>query len=128
MKRTRVQRFIGVDARSAEELAELLTEKCEELRSESPEIKWFGERFSAVLVYTEHVEEPENAKDEFELRRETYTCGECPFNWPITDGRSRHRLACKRCKSGIDEDAPACNWFYEQLKKGEVYEQNGMEG
>ena len=36
MKRTRVQRYIGVDAMSAEELAELLTEKCEELRGNSP--------------------------------------------------------------------------------------------
>lgn len=122
MKRTRVQRYIGVDAMSAEELAELLTEKCEELRGNSPEIKWFGERFSAVLFYTEHIEEPENVRDEYILKGDTYTCGDCPFKYPMTDGRCHHRWACDRAKGGTDEDVPACVWFYEKLSKGEVFE------
>ena len=129
MKRTRLTRYVGLDARSAAELGEMLTEKCEELKEFAPEVVWnLGNGHSAFLVYTEHIEEPENAKDEFELRGETYTCGECPFNWPVVDGRSHHRIACKRCPGGTDEDIPACNWFYEKLKEGEVYGPDGMEG
>ena len=44
MKRTKVQRFIGVDARDAGELAELLTEKCEEFKEFCPDIKWIDGR------------------------------------------------------------------------------------
>ena len=79
MKRTRKQRFIGVDATSAGELAELLNEQIEHLQGVQPDIKWFDNRFSALLVYTEHVEEPENIRDEYELRGECYTCGDCPL-------------------------------------------------
>ena len=121
MKRTRVQRFIGVDATSAAELAELLTEKVEELQGAQPDIKWFDGRFSALLCYTEHVEIPEDIRDEYELRGECYTCGDCPFKWPITDGRSRHRWACKRMPGGTDDDIRACIRFYQQLEDGEVY-------
>lgn len=121
MKRTRVQRFIGVDARDAAELAELLNEQMEQLKGTQPEIKWFDGQFSALLFYTEHVEEPEDIRDEYILRGETYNCGDCPFAYPVTDGRSRHRLACPRAKGGTDADVPACRWFYEQLEQGEVY-------
>lgn len=121
MKRTRAQRFIGVDATSAAELAELLTEKVEELQGAQPDIKWFDGRFSALLCYTEHVEIPEDIRDEYELRGECYTCGDCPFKWPITDGRSRHRWACKRMPGGTDDDIRACIRFYQQLEDGEVF-------
>lgn len=123
MKRTKATRYVGLDARSAAELGELLTAKCEELREFKPEIVWnLGNGNSAFLVYDELFEEPENAKDRFILKGETYTCGDCLFKYPITDGRSRHRWACERAKSGTDEDIAACNWFYEKLEKGEVYE------
>lgn len=62
MKRTRVQRFIGVDARDAAELAELLNEKVEQLKGEQPQIKWFDGQYSALLMYTEHIEIPENIR------------------------------------------------------------------
>lgn len=122
MKRTRVKHYVGLDARSAAELGEMLTQKCEELRQFCPEVVWdLSNGHSAFLVYDEVVEEPENIRDEYALRGETYSCGDCPFKYPITDGRSRHRWACERSKSGTDEDIPACNWFYEQLDKGEVF-------
>lgn len=121
MKRTRTQRFIGVDATSAGELAELLNEQMERLKGNQPEIKWFDDRFSALLMYTEHIEIPENIRDEYELRGECYTCGDCPLKWPIADGRSHHRWACKRAPGGIDEDIRACVPFYRMLEEGELY-------
>lgn len=122
MKRTRTTRYVGLDARSAEELGELLTTKCEELKEFCPEVVWnLGNGNSAFLVYTEHIEEPEDLRDEYELRGETYYCAECPFKEPITDGRSRHRWRCKRMPRGTDSDQRACNWFYIQLEEGKVF-------
>ena len=121
MKRTRTQRFIGVDATSAGELAELLNEQMEQHKGNQLEIKWFDDRFSALLMYTEHIEIPENIRDEYELRGECYTCGDCPMKWPITDGRSHHRWACKRAPGGIDEDIRACVPFYRMLEEGEIF-------
>ena len=121
MKRTRVQRFIGIDARDAAELAERLTDTCEELRRFDPEIKWIDGRYSAVLFYTEHTEEPENLAEEYELRGEAYTCDACPHRVPITDGRARNRWRCDERKRGTDLDCPACVRFYEDLERGEIF-------
>ena len=121
MKRTRVQRFIGVDARDAAELAELLNEKMEQIKGAQPEIKWFDGQFSALLFYDEHLEIPEDIRDEYELRGETYTCGECPLKTPITDGRCHHRWRCDRMPRGTDEDQRACVRFYEMLERGELF-------
>ena len=61
MKRTKATRYVGLDARSAAELGDLLTAKCEELREFKPEIVWnLGNGNSAFLVYDELFEEPEN--------------------------------------------------------------------
>ena len=121
MKRTRVQRFIGIDARDAAELAERLTDTCEELRRFDPEIKWIDGRYSAVLLYTEHTEEPENLAEEYELRGEGYTCESCPHKVPITDGRARNHWRCEERKRGTDIDCPACVRFYEELERGEIF-------
>lgn len=121
MKRTKVQRFIGVDARDAAELAELLNEKMEQIKGAQPEIKWFDGQFSALLFYDEHLEIPEDIRDEYELRGETYTCGECPMKTPITDGRCHHRWRCDRMPRGTDEDQRACVRFYEMLERGELF-------
>ena len=122
MKRTRVQRFIGIDARDAVELAERLTDTCEELRRFDPEIKWIDGRYSAVLFYTEHTEEPENLAEEYELRGEAYTCEACPHRVPITDGRARNRWRCDERKRGTDLDCPACVRFYEELERGDIFQ------
>ena len=122
MKRTRLTRYVGLEAKTASELGELLTQKCEELKEYRPEIIWnLGNGNSAFLVYDEHIEEPETLRDEYELRGECYTCGDCPFKVPITDGRAKHRWTCKHTPRGTDADAPACNWFYTKLEEGEVY-------
>lgn len=122
MKRTRVKRYVGLDARSAAELGELLTEKCEELKEWQPEVVWnLGNGHSAFLVYEERIEEPEDIRDEYELRGDGYTCGDCPFKEPITDGRCHHRWKCRRMLRGTDDDIRACVWFYQQLEEGKVF-------
>lgn len=122
MKRTRVQRYVGLDARSAAELGEMLTEKCEELKGLCPEVVWnLGNGHSAFLVYTEHLEIPEDIRDEYELRGETYTCGECPLKTPVTDGRCHHRWRCDKMPRGTDDEQEACVMFYEMLERGELF-------
>lgn len=122
MKRTRTTRYIGVDAHSAAELGELLTQKCEELKEYQPAVKWALEHgYSAILIYDEVTEIPENIREEYELRGEAYTCDACPFKTPITDGRSRHRWRCNRRPGGTDIDCPACVMFYQKLEEGEVF-------
>ena len=122
MKRTRAARYVGLEARTAGELGELLTAKCEELKEFHPEVIWnLGNGNSAFLYYEEITEEPENIREEYELRGECYTCDSCPFKTPITDGRSRHRWRCNRRPGGTDIDCPACVFFYEKLEEGEVF-------
>lgn len=122
MKRTRMTRYVGLEARTAGELGELLTAKCEELKEYRPEIVWnLGNGNSAFLVYEEHVEEPETIAEEYELRGEGYTCESCPFKEPITDGRSRHRWRCPRRPQGTDIDCKACVKFYQALEEGEIF-------
>ena len=122
MKRTSKPRYVGLDAKTAAELGELLTQKCEELREYRPEVKWCLENgYSAILIYEEHFEIPENIAEEYELRGDGYYCDSCPFKEPITDGRARHRWRCKRRPAGTDIDCKACVFFYEQLEKGEVF-------
>lgn len=61
---------------------------------------------------------PQNLKEEYELRGETYHCSDCPELIESTDAR-RKRLSCKVCQS-TRADAPACNHFYQLLERGEV--------
>ena len=122
MKRTRLTRYVGLEAKTASELGELLTQKCEELKEYRPEIVWNLENGnSAFLVYEEHLEEPENLREEYELRGEAYTCEACPYRTPITDGRARHRWRCSERPGGTHIDGPACLKFYEDLEKGEIF-------
>lgn len=120
MKHKKLTRYVGLDAHNAAELGEMLTQKCEELRQFSPEIVWnLGNGCSAFLVYDEHFDEPENLREEYELRGEAYTCESCPFRQPNTDGR-KHNWRCIRRPSGTEIDFPACNHFYLQLEEGEI--------
>ena len=122
MKRTHTPRYVGVDAQTAAELGELLTAKCEELKEYRPQVKWCLEQgYSAILVFEEYTEIPENLAEEYELRGDAYFCESCPYKTPITDGRSRHRWRCNRRPAGTDIDCPACVFFYQQLEKGEVF-------
>jgi len=121
MKRTRIKRYVGLDARSAAELGEMLTEMCEELKEWQPQVEVDLSQYSALLFYEERVEEPEDIRDEYELRGEIYTCGECPFKVPVTDGRCHHRWKCRRMPRGTDDEQRACLWFYQELEEGRVY-------
>ncbi len=121
MRRERLARYVGIDARTTAELGELLTQKCEELKGKSPEVIWnLGNGNSALLLYYEETLIPEDLADEYELRGEIYTCADCPYKEPVTDGRKKYRYTCERKFPGTNPGDRACRWFYAELENGRV--------
>lgn len=119
MRRERVPRYVGLDARTAAELAEKLTAKMEELKAKSPEVIWnLSNGNSAFLLYYEDELIPEDLVDELELKGVIYTCGECHHKVPVTDGRRRFRYTCDRKFPGTNPEDRACRWFYAEMEGG----------
>ena len=121
MRREMIQRYVGLDAQTAAELAEKLTAKCEELKAKNPEVIWnLQNGNSAFLLYYENEYIAETLADEYELRGECYHCADCPFKEPVMDGRKRYRYTCERKLPGVNPEDKACNWFYTALEQGEI--------
>jgi len=79
--------------------------------------------FCVVITYMETKRVPQNIRDEYELRGEYYTCGECPYYEKPTDRRMRHG-SCKLANR-VDPDGPACLHFYRELSLGEITMERG---
>ena len=121
MKRESVAHYVGLDARTAAELAEKLTAKLEELKAKSPEVIWnLQNGNSAFLLYYEDALIPEDLADQYELRGEIYTCADCPHKTPVTDGRKRFRYTCDRKYPGTNPEDRACRWLYTELEQGKI--------
>ena len=73
----------------------------------------------AYILYDERLEIPESIADEYELKGETYDCGECPMFRPSDDRRVKYTTCAKgyRRRGYCD---PCCDWFYEALEGGEI--------
>lgn len=121
MKRTHAMRYVGLEAQTASELGELLTQKCDELKQYSPEVVWnLGNGHSAFLVYRETKETPENLREAYEMEGKGCTCDDCPHKEPNTDGRSRYQYRCVHKRPGTNGTDAACNWFYIQMEEGNI--------
>lgn len=119
MKKERMARYVGLEARSAPELADKLTKKIEELKDREPEVIWnLGNGNSAFLLYYDTEEIPETIQEEYLLRGECYTCADCPHKEPVTDGRRRYKYTCKRKVPGTNPEDQACKWFYIEKEEG----------
>lgn len=116
MRRERIARYIGLDARTAAELAEKLTKTIGELKAKDPEVIWnLGNGCSAFLLYYEDELIPEDLADELELKGIVYTCADCTHKRPETDGRKRYRYTCDRKYPGTNPQDRACRWFYAEM-------------
>lgn len=80
--------------------------------------------FCVTLTYMETTLKPENIRDEYELRGEVYTCGECPYYERPTDKRVKYG-GC-HLKHRTDPDGMACLWFYKRLALGEITPERGV--
>lgn len=121
MKKESSTRYIGLDANNARELGEMLTEASAKYREYNPQVIWnLSNGCSAFLVFEEVVRIPETIREEYEIRGEVYTCGDCPFKEPQTDGRNPHLWKCLRRPRGTDDDIKACEHFYRMLDEGRI--------
>lgn len=113
MKSERKKRFVGLDAKSAFDLAEMLNQFYDEHNGEMTEVVYCGEfGLSALLSWEEVTHTAETLREEYEMRGEGRTCRDCDHRQPQTDGRKRCGWYCLRRPRGTDLDAPACNHFY----------------
>ncbi len=121
MRRYKQERYIGVDASSAVELAEKLTAIREDLKgSESELLKITDDLRSALFVVIDHFEEPETLAEKYEMEGKGMTCGDCRHKTPVFDGRKKWQYTCMRRRPGTNATEPACNWFYMDMEENEA--------
>lgn len=112
-------RYIGLSAPNAEGLGEKLTEMSNRYSQYDPKVVWnLGNGCSAFLVFEEIERFPEDIREEYEMRGDYYTCGDCPYKEAVTDGRSHYPYKCHRMPRGTEDRQRACIFFYEMLEKG----------
>lgn len=74
--------------------------------------------FIAMISHRELFRKCETIRDQYALRGETHTCGECTYLRRVNDKRVKH-LECgagQKWRTMTTEEA--CNLFYEELEKG----------
>ena len=78
---------------------------------------------NAYIIYEQAYQIPEDIRDEYIIRGESYTCENCPYwsnNFDPTNIKGLWRCT-KKVKYGnvryVDE---ACLFFYQELAKGEI--------
>lgn len=76
--------------------------------------------FRAVIQYEVEERAVETVKDEFNLEGIRHICRECPFHDLEMDSR-RKWVTCRYSENGETHlDHECCNYFYKQLKLGQV--------
>lgn len=121
MKTLKRERFATIETTDAERFSVQVNEMLDRLagRTYSFDLKMNTAGHCAYFTWTETETVVENIRDEYELRGETYTCGECPHYIPPTeDGRKLRGSCCY--KRTVDRRASACVTFYEELATGEI--------
>lgn len=73
--------------------------------------------FQAVIEFWKEFSEPEDIRDEYNLRGEVYRCEDCPNLRRERDRRIRWLTCDKGMKETTKESAEACLWYYEQIDK-----------
>lgn len=120
MKRYSINKAAVVSEATAAEFEQALNDRLEELAKCRPEITFnMNEGHCAYILYKEDVVEPEDIRDEYEMRGETYTCSQCPFFKTKDTNKRRVRGFCPWQES-TRKDASACLKFYKLLDRGEV--------
>lgn len=80
--------------------------------------------FTALITYTDTIQQMDCIADEYHAEGIKYTCRECPLREIQTDGRKKD-AECKHSPFGkATLKAEACEIFYRQLKLGAI-EPNG---
>lgn len=124
MKRIIQQTFAVVETESGSDYAERINRFLADPTLQNVKIEHRDRsNFCAYITYEKVHEEPENARDEYELMGISFSCGDCPFRIHNDDKRVK-RFRCDRAEesgqSMVYKTEPACPYFYEALKAGEI--------
>lgn len=120
MIRDAFKQFIILECDSAQEFQDKLNLAMREHASKHPEVEFNKNKgHSAYISWREEVTIPENARDEYELKGEKYHCCDCPFFVLSQDRRVKY-TTCGCDVHSTYYERPACEEFYEKLKRGEI--------
>ena len=122
MKREVVTKVAVVRSNDPNEFANLFNAKMDELASNNPQhqITDTGDVISAVITYEERYNIIDSVADEFHFEGIRYLCKHCPFLDDPHDKRIK-RCTCKYAELGMThKDHEACEYFYRQLKAGNI--------
>ena len=122
MRNTKVTKVAVVRSTDPEEFANLFNGKMDELANNNPthHITDNGEILSAIITYEETHHIVDSVADEFHFEGIRYLCKHCPFLDDPHDRRIKH-CTCKYAELGMThKDHEACEYFYRQLKAGNI--------
>ena len=77
----------------------------------------------AFLVYEERKEIAETVADVYEQKGEVFRCSECTMYRPSPDKRVKYTTCAHGVRRCTANDS-ACDWFYEELERGECVLRN----
>lgn len=122
MRRESVTKVAVVRSTDPEEFANLFNSKMDELADNKPthQITDTGSIISAVITYQETYNFADSVADEFHFEGIRYLCKHCPYLEDPNDKRVKY-CKCKFAELGMThKDHEACEYFYRQLKAGNV--------
>ena len=122
MRKETITKVAIVRSTDPDEFANLFNSKMDELATNEPTHQIFdnGDILSAVITYEETYHIVDSVADEFHYEGIHYLCKHCPFLDDPHDKRIK-RCTCKYAELGMThKDHEACEYFYRQLKAGNV--------
>lgn len=122
MKRESVTKVAVVRSKDPSEFEILFNAKMDALamNNPNPQITDTGEVISAIITYSETYHIIDSIADEFHYEGIRYLCKHCPHLEDPKDKRVKY-CKCKYNELGMThKDHEACEYFYRQLKAGNV--------
>ena len=121
MIRDEFKEYKTIQTKDPQKFDLLLKEALDPIKLKNPEVTRFYDSeigHCAYVSWEEKICEPENAKDEFELKGISYCCGECPL-FVLQKDRRVKKSICNLGESTWYEKS-ACNELYEMIKEGKI--------
>ena len=122
MRNTSITKVAVIRSSNTKEFEVLFNSKMEELALNKPDPKIVdtGTIISAIITYEETHHIVDSVADEFHFEGIRYLCKHCPYLDDPHDRRIKY-CTCKYAELGMThKDHEACEYFYRQLKAGNV--------
>ena len=122
MKTETVKKVAVVRSTDPDEFTILFNAKMDELANNkpTPQIMDNGDVISAVIMFEETHHFADSVADEFHFEGIRYLCKHCPYLEDPNDKRVKY-CKCRYAELGMThKDHEACEYFYRQLKAGNV--------